>query len=663
MILNRLTLCNFRAYAGVHHVDLLPRIKYGATRPIILVGGLNGAGKTTLLMAVKLALHGRHAIGVGTSKTRYNQFIRECIHSPLVAAVRPSDAFVELDFTYGKLGRHHRYIVRRNWRIVGGEVQETLTLEEEGSVDAVLSTTDCQGFLNELVPLSVSDLFFFDGEKIANLAEDDTGHALGEALTRLLGLDLVERLRGDLRVYILRGKAKTETGPVSEQIEDMQRRYEERIEGLAERRTDLMAAEAKRDQLITERERLELRLAERGGDWARSRQARQVEAAKVAEALRRDERDLRTELAGVYPLALAGEMLQRALRASAAGLASFKERGENQMLLKFASALKSNLDRGAHTSIDFVLTKMLHPETGGSEGNAIPDLSERALGRMDRLLEHDVPAAKNRARRMIEALVEKRNELKHLTAEMERAPDQASLESEFSALASLNGSIVDASTDVAVLTRELRTEYSKAIQLARSLRNEHNARSAREQLNDPLRFAAGTRLLLKDFQEMSAGRKVGLLEREFVAAFRRLMEKGIVTDARVDPRRFTVTLLNGQGDEVRRSQLSAGEKQIYAIAMLEALARISGRRLPVIIDTPLGRLDSRHRANLVERYFPGASHQVILLSTDTELDSSFFRSLSRHVSHAYLILCDECGARLRQGYFWRERRRGRNDSA
>ena len=90
---------------------------------------------------------------------------------------------------------------------------------------------------------------------------------------------------------------------------------------------------------------------------------------------------------------------------------------------------------------------------------------------------------------------------------------------------------------------------------------------------------------------MSAGRKVGLLEREFVAAFRRLMEKDIVTDARVDPRRFTVTLLNGQGDEVRKSQLSAGEKQIYAIAMLEALARISDRRLPVIIDTPLGRLD------------------------------------------------------------------------
>ena len=450
--------------------------------------------------------------------------------------------------------------------------------------------------------------------------------------------------------------ATAESDTTREQIEDLRGQYEECRHELAKRRDDLAVAKARFDELVAERDRLGLRLAERGGDFAQSREAQEAEATMLTEALRLDERDLRTELAGAYPLVLARDVLRDALHASATDLASFRARAENQLLFKFASALKSDLDEDVHGLIDRALEKVAHREADEANGDE-PDLSERALGRMDRLLQHDVPAAEGRVRAIVETLTERQEKLEGITSRLERTPDEASLAAEFSALASLNERIVEAGTDVAVHTREIRMGYSKAIQLARSLRNQHNARSEREELNEPLRFAAGTRMLLKEFQEISARRKVELLEREFVNAFRRLMEKDIVASACIDTRRFTVTLLNGEGGEVKRAQLSAGEKQIYAIAMLEALARISERRLPVIIDTPLGRLDSRHRANLVERYFPHASHQVILLSTDTELDNSFYRSLSRHVSHAYVIVCGEAGSELREGYFWRERQR------
>jgi DNA sulfur modification protein DndD len=58
---------------------------------------------------------------------------------------------------------------------------------------------------------------------------------------------------------------------------------------------------------------------------------------------------------------------------------------------------------------------------------------------------------------------------------------------------------------------------------------------------------------------------------------------------------------------------------------LRGLAKASGRPLPTIIDTPLGRLDSTRRRHLLERYFPVASHQVILLSTDEEIDAASLR--------------------------------------
>lgn len=655
MIFNRLTLCDFRAYAGVHHLDLAPRTDSGAVRPIILVGGLNGTGKTSLLMAVKLALYGRHAVGMGTTKAGYAQFIRECIHSGPRASVKATKAFVELDFTFGKLGQRHRYIVRRSWRDAGREVRETLTVDRGDGGSVSLSAGERQGFLNDIMPLGVSDLFFFDGERIAELAEDDTGRTLGAAVRRLHGLDLVERLRGDLRMYLLRSEAKIAERDVGEQVDSLRQLYEERKAELAERQEGLANAKAELDALIADRDQLEFRLAERGGGWARSRQERRTEASTLAEAVRRDERDLREEISGIYPLTLAADVLADALAAFREDLASTRIREANGVLRQFALTLKARLRDDTHIHIDSALAEQLRPEphvTGNS------DLTQRALGRMEQALDQEVPKAKVRVRRMVQGLSRGESELEQVTREMERAPDEASLAKEFSELATLNEDIVAASADVALRERELKIGYANAVRLARVLRDKHNALSEQQEFGRPRQLAAGARLLLRDFHQIDAERKMSTLEQAFADAFRRLARKGeMIAGARIDARRFTVTLLNGDGDQIMKSQLSAGEKQIYAIAMLEALARTSGRNLPVIIDTPLGRLDSRHRRSLVDHYFPHASHQVVLLSTDTEVDSSFFRSLSPQVSHAYEIRYNERqrSACLQRGYFWNER--------
>jgi DNA sulfur modification protein DndD len=88
--------------------------------------------------------------------------------------------------------------------------------------------------------------------------------------------------------------------------------------------------------------------------------------------------------------------------------------------------------------------------------------------------------------------------------------------------------------------------------------------------------------------------------------------------------------------------------------MLEALGRTSGRNLPFIVDTPLGRLDSKHRTKLVKNFFPEIGEQVIVLSTDTEVDAQFYEDLSPHISKSYDIIYDEdksCSS-VQEGYFW-----------
>ena len=108
------------------------------------------------------------------------------------------------------------------------------------------------------------------------------------------------------------------------------------------------------------------------------------------------------------------------------------------------------------------------------------------------------------------------------------------------------------------------------------------------------------------------------------------------------------------GEVIPTDRLSAGERQLLAISTLWGLARVSGRPLPNIIDTPLGRLDSKHRSNLIENYFPNASHQVIILSTDEEINQSYLEKLKTRVGKSYeLYYSDETAStEIRDGYFF-----------
>ena len=657
MILERLTISDFRAYRGTHEIDLKPRERQGHHCPIVLFGGLNGAGKTTLLLALKLALYGRLALGAGTSQKSYTEFIRSCIHLMPRAVVQRNSAFVEVEFVHGKLGRQSRYLIRRSWHDDGREIRETATLSEEGVEKKSLSAQSKQGFLNELIPIGVSELFFFDGERIADLATDDSGNALGEAIHRLLGIDLVERLRNDLRVYMLRRENESKDRPGSDELETLRREYEDLTQRIATNKRELAKDKEVLAALTAEKDRIEIKLTERGGEWGVSRQAIRTRAKEVSESIRRDERELREVLAGAYPLSLAAAPLAQCTRQAESHFVALSQREADQVLEEFAAKLKGSLPASGQEIVDELLAQSIRKSIDVEDRF---DLSQRSLGRMEHVLQTSIPESKVRTERLANRITQSKDELDQIALQIGQAPDEASLASVFSELASLGEKIAAASADVAVKEREIKTKYGQAIAMARTLRDKHRARSERQTFQKPLQYASGARELLREFGLKSAQQKIGQLEDEFALAFRRLARKeDMITRATIDCKRFTVTLLGREGVEIEKSKLSAGERQIYAIAMLEALARTSGRRLPVVIDTPLGRLDSYHRSNLVEDYFPRVSHQVVLLSTDTEVDENFYRKLSPSVSHAYEICYDERErmAFLKEGYFWRSRMR------
>ena len=151
--------------------------------------------------------------------------------------------------------------------------------------------------------------------------------------------------------------------------------------------------------------------------------------------------------------------------------------------------------------------------------------------------------------------------------------------------------------------------------------------------------------------------KVSQLESEFNKVFKRLTRKNdMAYQAKIDRINFMIDLVDKNGNKINKKLISSGEKQIYALAMLEALGKTSGKDLPFIIDTPLGRLDSNHRSKLVNNFFPVIGEQVIILSTDTEVDEQFYNDLHPSVKTAYEIKYKDGNnsSTVTEGYFWNQ---------
>jgi DNA sulfur modification protein DndD len=169
--------------------------------------------------------------------------------------------------------------------------------------------------------------------------------------------------------------------------------------------------------------------------------------------------------------------------------------------------------------------------------------------------------------------------------------------------------------------------------------------------------AERARVTLEALKASATRRHVDRIAALVLDSLRTLMRKeNLITEISIDPSSHAVELRGSSGQPLSSEQLSVGERQMLAVALLWGLARAAGQPLPVIIDTPLGRLDSSHRGRLLERYFPHASHQVILLSTDTEINGEAWRQLAPHVGRSYRLEFDVSAAAttVRSGYFWED---------
>ncbi|WP_159565433.1 DNA sulfur modification protein DndD [Budvicia diplopodorum] len=662
MLIKQLVLHNFRVFNGSHTIDLAPRTRHyeDNSRPIVLFGGLNGAGKTSILSAIRLALYGRLAFGSATQQQDYINQLSELIHNGVDTSERPEDAAIELTFTYNKGGQESEFTVTRSWK--RGK-KDQLSLQQDGQPRSELDYDQCQGFLNELIPHGIADLFFFDGEKIAELAEDESGNILRTAVRRLLGLDLIDKLRNDLVIFVKRQQSNQLEGSQQHHLAEL----ETQIKTLASEAEILLEkadfTKTRIDVLSKDITRYEGMLNAQGGAFARTKAQEKQKVETLLKDKDRLEKALRHECDGSLPYALAPTILSLLLKKLADEAQIKQARSFEKELNQFLAQLRNDiaLRSSSESSTRVIATEAIADNlkdymSTKPKGDLLFDISEREVGMLQQSIEQDSKKAWERFDLYRKQLTDIEQQLEQAAANIARAPEDDQLLDIFEKLRDLDRQRETEHQKYRTVLEQAKQVKQQQLDCVRQVQKTHDSTRNQHSFSSAFKNAQETINLLDRYSEVLTQARVRTLSTNFEMAYRKLARKeDLQLYSHINPETFDVELVDEKGSVINRKLLSAGEKQIYAIAILEALAKTSGRDLPVIIDTPLGRLDSLHRDKLINHYFPYASHQVVLLSTDTEVDERYFvDQLRDDISHAYEIVFNAHtkSSSLKPGYFW-----------
>ena len=657
MILDKLVLHNFCLYRGRQEFELTP---LSHDKPVVLVGGLNGGGKTTILDAVQLALYGPRAHSSKRDNNGYESYLRACINRGVDAK---DGASVGICFRYVSEGVQHDYEVRRQWEEKKTKIKETVSVYEDGEYQKHLSS-HWGDLVEEMIPIGISRLFFFDAEQVRFLADDESSHqALGTAVKSLLGLDLAERLVADTSILESRLTEQLTGAANDPELRKLQKELAAKDQDVQTRKQELAAVENSRLRAVVAREKAEEQFAAVGGEHWLQREARRKELESVKSQENQCRVDLVRLAANELPFAIIPDLIERVGRQDASEQSSRDAAIIRNVLKERDRALIETLrQKGATAATVKLVAQIQDADRKSREKHARTSvrhgLSETARHALGHLRNGALTSRRANATELLDRLEKARTRREQIERSLSNTPDDESITAIFETLKVSMAKESQLDSEARKLEGELKSLQLQRDDLDRKVatirRQKVDLEIDGEQAARMIRLAVRAQQTMQEFQRRATAQKIDRLSKLVTESFQFLLRKqAFVERVEIDPETFGISLFGADGQVISKERLSEGEKQIFAISVLWGLAKASPRPLPAIIDTPMARLDMEHRKHLVERYFPHASHQVIVLSTDAEVDETFYPRIQPSVSHEYYLNYDEATqmTTAEEGYF------------
>lgn len=649
MIINRLQLHNFGVYASDN------TFVFNSNKSVVLIGGMNGRGKTTFLEAILLALYGKNSFAVQESiHGAYSKYLKA--HTNIADGT--NESFVELEFTIEEDGKNNVYTVNRSWNLNIKNIKDKVTVKKNGNDDAFLAKNWTM-FVESILPSALANFYFFDGEKIAELAESETSIQMKSSIKALLGINVIDLLENDITRIIKRIDAEHTESYNGTYIEELRHVKDEKADALKQIDDDIIELEKRLSRVNKKIDKKTEEFNAKGGQIASQSQELFAERITLNSEVNSIQENYLELAAGELPLLMVKELL---LSIKSKVETERENRSMSVAVKKINQMFKEYSDKTNQSSEDIAqFIKFLKKQAKKKQTKIVFDLSENAYIQLSMLLSSQLTNTQNAYisnKRNEQKILKRINEIdNYLSVDI----DEKAIARLYKRIGELQNERMDIEIQIEAKKKQRVTangECKKAItEFNRCVDKAIAAMERGDDVQRIHRYALTAQQIAAKYKIELQKSKISNLAETMTRCYKKILgKKNLIDRIEMDAETLDYHYIDVSRNEVMKSSLSAGEKQLMVISMLWALAECSNKMLPVIIDTPLARLDSLHRKALIERYFPNASSQTIILSTDSEIDKNYYEIIKPYVSNEFTLVYDENEKRsyVRSGYFEEE---------
>jgi DNA sulfur modification protein DndD len=632
MEITKLTLENI----GPYYKEVVVRPQVEAEKPIILFRGENDTGKTSLYTAIRFCLYGAE------SRSQRNSLINR------TAAVEgDGTSRVQIDFDHNG----ETYIIERliHFDQVEDETERQAT-DWERSVktpsDVIVSADDdgeeYNSFINRIIPESVADYFFFDAEELQRF-EEAHDEEVKKAIETVLGIREIENAISDLDDR--ERKYERELSQIESTVAQVNEHREELREVISELDTLTGAADEKgeieefEEKVETKRQNLtevqESLARAKDADDLRDELATVEENLEEARGRLQEKEEARDEIrkrAGPLIATRAAQVIEsdfesKGLKGETAVISRVLEEGE----CICGEKITTRGDHRQHLRERLMMLTSAENEELMELNSLADELDIDVSGQLDRYqeLQTDIRSIS----KQISQLEERRTKLNNEINEIERQFSEELKKKE----ATLESDIRELKSEIDSKRERVGELKNRRKQLRERIDSQEQATEREERLQNLANLAERCKNAMESLKDEFVESRRAEVEKHASETFLELTNRPDYYDGlRITDNYELRVVVDDAEREIEEQKPSAGQRQIIAYAFIAGLSRYTPRDAPVIIDTPIGRLDPTHKQNLINHYHE-FSNQVIILYQPNELSENDLEKMRGWVSQHYHI--------------------------
>ena len=665
MHLTKVTLKNYGVYRDKVEFDLTTTPE----KPVILIGGTNGAGKTTLFESILIGFYGQSYFNKKTTRKEYEKFLGNKVHRYLGTTAAADSTSIVVDFKFHHNGEIDDYTVDRTWFDNDGRFTEELKIKKNNKRLDSVEESQWQSFIEELIPKGIAKLFFFDGEKIVKMTEDKNEEIeIKSSFDSLLGLDIVEQLHSDLRIHIMRNM-KDDSKSIDNQYDSLINEKEEIVENLERLENSIREKTHSEEQVSSEIEDFEAKITKIGGGFASKREDLRITQSTLTSSRTVLENELKSLLSDSVPFSLIPKQIKSIKNQIKSDSEITKKQFEKDILDDKLEKVLAVIDQKTiwkGVSNESEIKKQLYSKLSKvldskkvmkDDVKNMFNFSSLESTNILNLLDHLELSVSKLQKNTLE-FDKISDQLDQIKTALSNAPNDDEVGPLISKLNGLHKEQGILQNEIDHLDAKVTTQNTYLKMINSKIRNIVEDQYKDKSAGIQAKLAAKVQKVLDEYMLKLKEKKLQQLEVYLLEELQRLLHKeNLITKVTVDKKSFEITLYDKDENAIPKDLLSKGEQQMFATGVLLALAKTSGKPLPFMIDTPLARLDVSHRDNMIEKFFPYASHQVVIFSTDSEISEQYYQQLLPNLSRSYAMeyLPGEGKTKQHLGYFWNDK--------